>query len=68
VDAETSVNADASIMGLPKMRVLNVATVGQTQIKCSAVSSSNWQDAQSGLVVSAINHNHFSIGDQYIFI
>jgi hypothetical protein len=32
-DAETSVNSDAFIMGLPKMRVLNVASVGQTHTK-----------------------------------
>jgi hypothetical protein len=53
-DAETSVNSDAFITGLPKMRVLNVARVGQTHTKCSAVSFSNWQDAQTGLVVSPI--------------
>jgi hypothetical protein len=32
-DAETSVNSDAFIMGLPKMRVLNVSRVGQTHTK-----------------------------------
>jgi hypothetical protein len=53
-DAETSVNLDALIMGLPKIRVLNVARVGQTHTKWNAVSSSNWQDAQAGLVVSPI--------------
>jgi hypothetical protein len=31
-DAETSVNSNAFIKGLPKMRVLNVARVGQTLI------------------------------------
>jgi hypothetical protein len=41
-------------MGLPKIRVLNVARVGQTHTKRSAVSSSNWQDAQTGLVASPI--------------
>jgi hypothetical protein len=40
------------IIGLPKMRVLNDARVGQTHTKWSAVSSSNWQDAQTGLVAS----------------
>jgi hypothetical protein len=53
-DAKTSVNSDAFIMGLPKMHVLNVARVGQTHTKISAVSSSNWQDAQTGLVTSPI--------------
>jgi hypothetical protein len=32
-DAETSINSDALIMGLPKLRVLNVARVGQTHTK-----------------------------------
>jgi hypothetical protein len=34
-DAEASVNSDALTMGLPKMRVLNVAKVGQTDKKPS---------------------------------
>jgi hypothetical protein len=33
VDAEASVNSDTFIMGLPKMRVLNLAKVGQTHTK-----------------------------------
>jgi hypothetical protein len=51
VDAGTS---DAFIMGLPKMRVLNVARVEKTHKKWCAVSSSNWQVSQTGLVVSLI--------------
>jgi hypothetical protein len=53
-DAVASVNSDALTMGLPKMRVLNVAKVGQTDTKWSAFSSSIWQDAQTGFVVSPI--------------
>jgi hypothetical protein len=36
------------------MRVLNVARVRQTHTKWSAACSFNWQDAQTGLVVSPI--------------
>jgi hypothetical protein len=51
-DADTSANSDVFISGLPKLRVLNVTWVGQTHTKWSTVSSSNWQDAQTGLVAS----------------
>jgi hypothetical protein len=51
-------------MGLPKMRVLNVAKIGQTHTKWSTVSFSNWQDAQTGLVVSPILWRCLSIRQQ----
>jgi hypothetical protein len=46
-DADTYAKSNAFNIGLSNLRVINIARVERTHTKCSAVSFSNWQDAQT---------------------